>query len=275
MKKFLTAATLLLISAVLFAQTTTFPLPDSSQIPDTTATEQVVMIPDSVEVDVEVADSTAWQELSMQGKLSMDGLPVSPAVKIYMKRGETVILSARAPIFGEVVRMEVCPDSATFINKHAKKYWSHDIRDAVRKHPGIITDLQELLLGNLYIPGHGPLTPELRECCQLSETGDGNLFLFPGPDMQYRGLEYGFVVSPDDLALQTLAVLIPDHDAVFCLDYLFGEQGWTLGLGVDAGKNNLEGSLQLSYPDYHPTPLTLTNAGAKYTRTDFKRLLKF
>lgn len=273
MKSFLTAAAILFLSSSMSAQTPEIAQAEITQSPDTTSAQPAPMLPTAE--DTAAADSTAWQELSMQGKLSMDGLPVSPTVKIYMRRGETVILSARAPIFGEVVRLEVCPDSATFINKHTKKYWSHDISNATRMHPGIIADLQELLLGNLYLPGYGPMTQELQEKCQISETGDGNLFLYPEPDLQYSGLEYGFVVSPEDRILQTLAVLIPDHDAILCLDYLFGEQGWTLGLGIDLGKNSLDGSLQLSYPDFNPTPLTLTNAGAKYTRTDFKRLLKF
>lgn len=203
----------------------------------------------------------------------MDGLPVSPTVKIYMKRGETVILSARAPIFGEVARLEVCPDSATFINKHTKILVArYQQRHTLASR--IIADLQELLLGNLYLPGHGPMTWNFRKTARSPRPRRQSLPI-PAPDLQYRGLEYGFVVAPDDRALQTLAVLIPDHDAIVCLDYLFGEQGWTLGLGIDLGKNSLEGALQLSYPDFTPTPLTLTNAGARYTRTDFKRLLKF
>lgn len=274
MSRLLSAAIIIIFSTTLFAGTVPPPQPDTVPAPDSVQLPASDSIPVAAALDAE-ADSIGWEQLSMQGKLSLEGLPVSPAVKIYMKRGETLVLSARAPIFGEVARLEVCQDSVTLINKHSKKFWSRDIRQATQDHPSIIADLQDLLLGNIVIPGHGPLTPDLQAGCRISETVDGNLFIYPGPDLQYRGLEYGFVASPEDFALQTVAVLIPDRDAVVSLDYLFGDKGWTLALGVDLGKSGLDGELQLGYPDYNPSPLSLTNAGAKYSRTDLKQLLKF
>lgn len=274
MSRLLSAAIIIIFSTTLFAGTVPPPQPDTVPAPDSVQLPASDSIPVAAALDAE-ADSIGWEQLSMQGKLSLEGLPVSPAVKIYMKRGETLVLSARAPIFGEVARLEVCQDSVTLINKHSKKFWSRDIRQATQDHPSIIADLQDLLLGNIVIPGHGPLTPDLQAGCRISETVDGNLFIYPGPDLQYRGLEYGFVASPEDFALQTVAVLIPDRDAVVSLDYLFGDKGWTLALGVDLGKSGLDGELLLGYPDYNPSPLSLTNAGAKYSRTDLKQLLKF
>ncbi len=80
--------------------------------------EEIAVATDSIIANYD-AD---WTDLSMQGKLTFDGLPMSASVKIYMKRGESIILSARAPFIGEVARVEATPDSIVFINKHTNCY---------------------------------------------------------------------------------------------------------------------------------------------------------
>lgn len=216
-----------------------------------------------------------WQELSMQGKLSFDGLPVRPTIKIYMKRGESVIMSARASILGEVARVEINRDSITLINKHTKTYNVQPLGKYLKDYPGGISDIQDILLGQMAFPGQGRLTPELSARAQwISIPGQGTL-IYPEPALQFPKSDYGFVADPDDWHLLAFALGLPESQAFLETGYLYGKEGWTLQLKITLRDKPLKGQLELTYPDYSPTPLSPTDAGARYRKVDLKQLLKF
>lgn len=216
-----------------------------------------------------------WTQLSMQGKLSMEGLPMRPTVKIYMDRDSSIIMSARAPFFGEVARVEICADSIAVINKHTKKYLSIGIQRLSRSNPSLIRDFQDILLGNVAYPGHGRLTSDLALASQWTVTPDDEVFVYPGADLQFGGVEYGYLLDMEDFNLLSFMLMLHASDAILNMRYLFGEEGWTLGIEAEMNKRLIRCELELSYPDFDPVPLQMTNAGARYSRTDFKGILKF
>lgn len=219
--------------------------------------------------------SPDWQELSMQGKLTFDGLSVRPTVKIYMKRGESVIMSARASIFGEVARVEINRDSVTFINKYTKTYNAQPISAYTKDYPGGISDIQDILLGQLAIPGRGRLSPELAMRAEwITIPGQGTL-IYPQAALQFPKSDYGFVADTDDWHLKAFALSLPEANAFLETGYLYGDEGWTLLLKITLRDKPMQGELRLSYPDYAPTPLQATDAGARYRKVDIKQLLKF
>ena len=216
-----------------------------------------------------------WKELSMKGKLSFDGLPLQPTVKLYMERGVSVIVSARAPIIGEVARIEMSKDSITFINKHSRKFMSINLQLYSQKYPGIMSDIQDVLLGQVAFPGYGRLNKELADNSYWIDAQDDAILLMPGNELQYAGLQYGFVLSPLNYALTNAVLEFAKQQMILELSYIYGSQGWTLVMELEKGNHPLGGELQLSYPDYSPTPLQFTKVGDKYRRTDLKGLLKF
>lgn len=216
-----------------------------------------------------------WQALSMQGKLSFDGLPLRPTVKIYMKRGESIIMSARAPIMGEVARIEISPDSITGINKFSRTYCSYPLSALAT---GTIADLQDILLGQVAFPGNGRITREKGEASEWIPVPERGVMLYPGPGLQRQGIEYAFIMEPEHWQLLSFAIMLTKTKIKTLLetDYLYGENGWTLGIALTIGdKEPQKGELELSYPDYAPLPLTFTDAGAKYRKTDIRGFLKF
>lgn len=219
--------------------------------------------------------SPEWQELSMQGKLTFDGLPVRPTVKIYMERGKSVIMSARASILGEVARVEIDRDSVTLINKHSKTYTAFPIGTYLKDYPGGICDIQDILLGQIAIPGAGRLTQELAQRAQWIGIPEQGTLIYPEKSLQFSKSDYGFVADPDDWHLKAFALGLPEAEAFLETGYLYGEDGWTLGLKITLRDKPMQGEMQLSYPDYAPTPLQPTDAGARYRKVDIKQLLKF
>lgn len=241
---------------------------------DTVAIAQPMKVDIPAAVDsITASYDSEWRELSMQGKLSFDGLPIRPGVKVYMERGKSIILSARAPILGEVARVEISPDSVTCINKHTRTYCSYPL-DSIA--PDLISDVQDILLGQVAFPGFGRITAETAANSEWLEIPGQGVMLFPGPDLQMRGMECAYIMEPEHWQLLSFALMLTKVRTLLETTYLYGTGGWTLGLRITLGdKPPLNGELELSYPDYAPMPMTFTNPGAKYRKTDFKGIMRF
>lgn len=233
--------------------------------------EEVVVAADTIMANYDAE----WTDLSMQGKLTFDGLPMSVSVKVYMKRGESVILSARAPILGEVARVEANQDSITLINKHTRTYNVQSLQGLPVDRRAYLTDLQDVLLGQVAFPGHGRLTPANAMLSQWISLPTGETLIYPGADLQTAGTEHGFVMDSECWQLKSFVLMLGQAGVMIETKYLYGEKGWTLGLEISLPKKKMAGEVQLSYPDYTPAPLEFTKLGGRYRKVDFKELLRF
>ena len=230
----------------------------------------------AVATDTIIANyDSEWKDLSMQGKLSFDGLPMSVSVKLYMKRGESVILSARAPIFGEVARVEICQDSIVLINKHTRTYNVQSLTGLDVDSKAYLCDLQDILLGQVAFPGHGRITPQNASQSQWIDLPTDDALIYPSAELQVAGTEYGFVMDSLCWQLKSFVLMLSKTGVVVETKYLYGDKGWTLGIEITLPKKKLGGEAQLSYPDYNPTPLEFTALGSKYRKVDFKDLMRF
>lgn len=234
--------------------------------------EEVAVAADSIMANYD-AD---WSDLSMQGKLTFDGLPMSVSVKVYMKRGEAVILSARAPFLGEVARVEVNQDSIMLINKHSRTYNVQPLDGLDVDRKAYLNDLQDILLGQVAFPGYGRLTAENAFLPQWIALPTGEALIYPSSDLQTQGTEYGFVMDSGAWQLSSFVLMLQQTGVVIETKYLYGDKGWTLGLEINLPKKKLQGEVQLSYPEYEGVaPMEFTVIGGKYRKVDFKQLMKF
>lgn len=247
------------------------PEPESTNASRLMTFEEIAIATDTIIANYD----SEWTDLSMQGKLSFDGLPMSVSVKLYMKRGESIILSARAPIFGEVARVEVCQDSIVFINKHSRTYNVQSLTGLNVDAKAYLCDLQDILLGQVAFPGNGRLTSELATQAQWIALPTEESLIYPSADLQVEGTEYGFVMDSICWQLQSFVLMLKQSGVVVETKYLYGDKGWTLGIEISLPKKKMGGEAQLSYPDYNPTPLEFTDLGSKYRKVDFKTLMKF
>ncbi len=244
--------------------------PDSDSVSRLLTLEEIAVATDTIIANYD----SDWNELSMQGKLNFDGLPMSVSIKIYMKRGESIILSARAPFVGEVARVEVCQDSVILINKHSRTYNVQSFVDLEVDKKAYLTDLQDILLGQVAFPGHGRLTQELASLSQWIALPTEETLIYPSGSLQVSGTEYGFVMD-SICQLQSFVLMLKKANVVLETKYQYGDKGWTLGIEISLPKKKLNGDAQLSYPEYNPSPLEFTDLGSKYRKVDFKALMKF
>lgn len=233
--------------------------------------EEIAVATDSIIANYD----SEWKDLSMQGKLSFTGLPMRVSVKVYMKRGESVILSARAPIFGEVARVEMNQDSIVFINKHSRTYNTQSFAGLTTDPQTYLCDLQDILLGEMAFPGRGHITRDLAEQSQWIVMPGDNTLVYPSKALQIAGTEYGFVMDATNWQLRSFVLMLQKPGIVIDTNYLYGESGWTLGLEISRNNKKMNGEVELSYPDYSPTPLVFTELGNKYRKVDVKDLMKF
>lgn len=233
--------------------------------------EEVAVAADSIAANYD----SEWTDLSMQGKLSFDALPMSVSVKVYMKRGESVILSARAPFLGEVARVELNRDSITLINKHSRTYNVQSLEGLQVDRRAYLCDIQDILLGQVAFPGRGRLTQELAMLSQWIALPTQEALIYPSPALQTPETEYGFVMDSTCWDLRSFVMMLQKSGVVLETKYIYGEKGWTLGLEITLPKKKMRGEVQLSYPDYDAAPLEFTAIGDKYRKVDFKQLLRF
>ncbi len=253
------------------------PVESSEPQPEENSASRLMTVEEiAVATDTIIANyDSEWSDLSMQGKLSFDGLPMSVSVKLYMKRGESIILSARAPIFGEVARVEICQDSIVLINKHTRTYTVQPIAGLNVESKAYLCDLQDILLGQIAFPGHGRITPEVALLSQWIDLPTDDALIYPSPELQVEGTEYGFVMDSLCWQMKSFVLMLSKTGVVVETKYLYGDKGWTLGIEISLPKKKLGGEAQLSYPDYNPTPLEFTTLGSKYRKVDFKELMRF
>lgn len=247
------------------------PQPETDNASRLMTVEEIAVATDTIIANYD----SEWKDLSMQGKLSFDGLPMAVSVKLYMKRGESIILSARAPIFGEVARVEICQDSITLINKHSRTYNVQSFTGLDVDSKAYLCDLQDILLGEVAFPGHGRLTPEIAPLSQWIALPSADALIYPSADLQVSGTEYGFVLDSLCWQLKSFVLMLSKTGVVVETKYLYGDKGWTLGIEITLPKKKLAGEAQLSYPDYNPMPLEFTAIGSRYRKVDFKELMRF
>lgn len=143
-----------------------------------------------------VADSyTDWNELSMEGKLSMKGLPIDPSFKVWMRKGSDVIVSLRAPIIGEVGRVEISPDSITVVNRMDKVYTRASSSEAFGKVGMSVLDVQDLLIGRIFYAGSGTLSSGNLSSMEVCANPGGGWIVTP--KKQHSLAQYGFTLAAD------------------------------------------------------------------------------
>lgn len=108
--------------------------------------------------EMELPAYSDWGSVELNGKLYMERLPLTPSVKIYMKKSSEISVSVRAPFIGEVGRIEIAGDSILAVNKMKRIYCSESIEGLKYDYPDIVGDLQALLLGRVVVFRDGQLS---------------------------------------------------------------------------------------------------------------------
>ena len=86
---------------------------------------------------------SGWSSVELNGRLDIPNLPmgIKPTVKIYMKNGESIMMSVRAPFMGEVGRAEIEGDTLVVVNKMRHTYCKNAVSYVLKGFPPYPTAL--------------------------------------------------------------------------------------------------------------------------------------
>ncbi len=223
---------------------------------------------------------TEWERVELNGKLRMEGLPLSPSLKVYMENGIRLDISIRAPFVGEVGRIQATSDSVVAVNKMKKVYWSASMDEVVKEYPGGLEMLQNILLGRMTFFGEGPLGSELQRLLDIYPDDEGGWLVMPRARYQPDGARYGYVVDNDGFP----AALIIERDDTE--DFLQIDYGWkrnkresaprghTLDILVSASGKDIEAMMEFDAPKWDCKPMQLMETDRKYRRVSIKEFIK-
>ncbi len=243
------------------------------------AAEAAAQTPLTPEQRSEVIDSVSsrwndWQTVSISGKFKMAGLPLSPSMKIYMERDSSVLISLRAPLMGEVGRAEIVGDTILVVNKMNKTYVEEPIEKTLAYYPGGISDIQDLLLGRIVVPGYGTLSPELADMMEIYASGEGTAAVVPCEAAMLPGFNYGYIVDADWLTDTLMVVPLEKPGVVVTLAYEYFAKGYDIEFAYESEKKNYRAVLELDEPQWDGKGFDRIKLASKYKKLPFDKFIK-
>lgn len=214
---------------------------------------------------------TPWQTLSLKGKAKIEGIPVALNIKAYMEHANSILLSINAPLLGEVGRIEIDKDSVLVVNKRGKCYSKVDIASTMAAFGASVTDMQDLLLGRVFILGAGTLSVDNAALVDVCTGASGTWILTP--HNQDPRAQYGFTLFEDGAMLMA-AAFTPDEKYLATAEYDHKQNGTDMELTLKMNNKTIKLNLAFDKPDFTPVPLSPITINSKWKKVNLKTLLK-
>lgn len=212
-----------------------------------------------------------WEEAGISGKISMDRLPISPTTKIYMKKGEEIIISLRVPLLGEVGRLEIDKKNIYAFNKLKNVYTQEDISLLFDKFNLSVDNIQDMLLARVFLLGKGTLTNKHSKLIEKHEDASEPDAWYLIPKDLPEQLNYGFKTTNKGILSLTIFESQANEIEAY-LKYSPIENGYSITANLDFRGKNLNSNLSYSTIDWSPTKiekLSISNNWKKVNISDF------
>lgn len=235
--------------------------------------QDIVEENDTIETVLTVPEYPDWERVTLSGKLKMVGLPLSPSLKIFMEKDSSLFISIKAPFMGEVGRIELTPDTLLAVNKMKKTYTREPMEDFLRYFPGDFSDVQQLILGRIVIPGFGVLSPETAEFVDIIENGE-ELYLIPTETAAIEEFDYGYIIDEFFTPMALLVIPAENRDIALSLTYSYRKNSYDFTLNYQQGGRGFGATLELDYPEWggeSPNPVKIDRKYTRLSLSDFVR----
>lgn len=278
-KRFLAAATALIIA---------FQIPllkaDAQDVPGynyNIENEQILSPKDDL-LNTVLPTYTAWRSAELSGKLRMDRLPLTPTVKIYMRKDSLVSISVRAPFVGEVGRIQATRDSIFAVNKMKRVYCEESLGDLRYEYPNFIGDIQALLLGRVVVFKSGPLSARKADFIDINIAQSDSVAIdvkkweigFPKNRTVYDQFGYSYIVNGDG-RIDNLFAELQTLDIQLAIDFNYpGTQSDMTLLLMKEEIPKFRANILFDAPRWDaiaPAPLKINN---KYSQVSVSQFIK-
>ncbi|MBD5189213.1 MAG: DUF4292 domain-containing protein [Bacteroidales bacterium] len=214
-----------------------------------------------------------WTSAQISGKLHLSSLPVSPSLKIYMKKGKELTISASAILVGEVFRVELTEDSLFVVNKLKKVYCKESGEKLRDIYPTFCEELQSVFLGRMIVPGCGTLSASNLAKIEVEMENDMRKVI---PDLGEFPIDVSaFYLLDSDGRVSDLIVEGEQGKRLFTLDYTWKGNGSSdIDAVLNRGNKPVKVEISLDSPKWGASPLSRFKLGKDYKRVGFKEFFK-
>lgn len=224
-------------------------------------------------IDSIVSGYSDWGTVELNGKIRMEGLPISPSVRIYMKKGSDLMISGRAPFIGEAFRIDITGDSILMVNKLNKTYCSESAAGLRKLYPDAAGDLQSLLLGRIVIPGEGQLSRRNASKVNVAPDGEGSWMIEPDLSSLPVDAVMGYFVSPEG-ELQALAAALNENNMV-AVGYQWRDNYVsTMEFSIERKGKTRSVTLSLDAPKWGAKPMQEMKINSRFRRVGIKDFVR-
>lgn len=172
-----------------------------------------------------------WGTAELSGKLRAPGLPVTPTLRFYLKKGEEIQISVRAPFVGEAGRICVAGDSVIAVNKMKGVYCKESLAGIKYDFPDIISDIQTFLLGRVLVFKAGELGARNADFVDIREAGGNEdavaelkkwIISWPKGRTVTEDNGYEYRIN-SDARVESLMVEIGEYDVLATASYTYNK----------------------------------------------------
>lgn len=247
----------------------------------------LVKDPEAV-VDSIVRNYTDWETVELNGKLRMDKLPLTPSIRMFMRKGEEISISVRASILGEVGRIRIWGDSILAVNK-MKRVFALESLDRIQSfYPSVIPELQSLLLGRVVVFGYGELAQTNQhqlDIYDLLPAETENLEIINPADSLWsieNSIEVGSIGDVDyrydlfkDGRITEFIVGLYDHDISLGMDFGYSGNKTSMAIKLqDGDKVKFDAAMEFDKPNWECSPIAPLKLNSKYRQVAISQFLK-
>ncbi len=218
--------------------------------------------------------NTPWKKVELTGRVSIDGLPIKPTVKLFMESGKKLFMSIRVTFLGEVARVEIAPDEVLVVNKVKKTYFKADPKEIFEQDPSIISELQALFLGRVALVGEGEFKADQVSKVDIVQQTSDEFLVIPA-DVQGTGaINFGYSVSPTG-RLEEMIGVYAGFDGYASLSYArAGERLQIIGEVVGLKSKINKATIEFDAPDWDAKGFGKLGKLNDYREVKFRDVLK-
>ncbi len=215
-----------------------------------------------------------WKTVTLSGKLHIDGLPISPSAKIYMERGKKLVISLRAPLLGEVGTLEADSEQVTIVNKMNKTYCRENISALVAELPVTISDLQDIFLARIFLPGYGTLSMDNYMYADYYTCDDTEgWFLVPVTQPIEYDVTCAFNAYADGRT-STIYVTTLDKQNQATAEYTYEKKSTEIDLTIRYNSKDRKFGVSVNSTDFGGKPVKAAEISGKYRKVGLKEFFK-
>lgn len=227
-----------------------------------------------------------WGSAELSGKLRLAKLPLSPTLRIYMKKGEQISISVRAPFIGEAGRIEIDKDSILAVNRMKRVYCAESIAGIQYDYPDIISDVQALLLGRVVVMNAGQLSARnadfldfsevAADGSEVSETFAAKAWNLDFPKGRSEADEFGYTYRINGAGLvESLRLFLESRDLALSLDYQYPDKSRVLDISLEAdGARKFSAEVEFNPVKWGATPPAPVKIDSRYRQVDIRAFIK-